>query len=37
VTFATSLTLSVGPNRVTIRSTTDQGMESRESVWIYGE
>lgn len=36
VTFDTALTLSVGPNRLTIRSTTDQGMESRESIWVLG-
>ena len=36
VRFAATLTLAVGPNRLTIRSTTDQGMESRESIWILG-
>jgi carboxyl-terminal processing protease len=36
VEFSTELTLKVGPNRVTIRSTTAEGVESNESFWILG-
>jgi carboxyl-terminal processing protease len=36
VTFEVSLTLSVGPNRLWIRATTDQGMESIRTIWILG-